>query len=153
MDTTEKFNGLAEVYTTGRPTYADNFIADLYEKFGFSVKSILADIGSGTGKFAKQLVENGSYVYCIEPNEDMREQLVKELGQYKNSCIIEGDAANTTLSDHSVDFITVAQAFHWFDTNLFKNECKRIIKADGRVFLIWNMRDMSSDLIQESYSS
>lgn len=152
MDTTEKFNGLAEVYTTGRPTYADKFLADLYEKFGFSVKSILADIGSGTGKFAKQLVENGSYVYCIEPNEDMREQLVKELGQYKNSCIIEGDAANTTLPDHSVDFITVAQAFHWFDTNLFKNECKRIIKADGRVFLIWNMRDMNSELIQESYS-
>ena len=151
MDTTEKFNGLAEIYTTGRPTYADKFLADLYETFGFSAKSVLADIGSGTGKFAKQMIERGSYVYCIEPNEDMRKQLIKQLEKYENSCIIEGDAANTTLPDHSVDFITVAQAFHWFDTKLFKNECNRIIKEDGRIFLIWNIRDMNLGLTQESY--
>ena len=151
MDTTEKFNGLASVYTAGRPTYADKFLSELYEKFGFSASSIIADIGSGTGKFAKQMLERGSYVYCVEPNEDMRNQAIIELGKYKNSSIIAGDSTNTTLPNCSVDFVTVAQAFHWFDTELFKNECKRIIKTGGKVFLIWNMRDMSSDFTQEAY--
>lgn len=151
MNTTEKFNGLAAVYTAGRPTYADKFLDELYDKFEFSYNSIIADIGSGTGKFAKQMIERGFYVYCVEPNKDMRDQLIIELGKYENSNIIAGDAANTTLQNCSVDFVTVAQAFHWFNTKLFKSECKRIIKTGGKVFLIWNMRDMDSEITQRSY--
>ena len=151
MDTAGKFNDMALVYTKGRPAYADKFLVDLYEKFECSANSIIADIGSGTGKFSKQMLERGSYVYSIEPNEDMRNQAIIELGKYRNSCIIAGDSSYTTLQDDSVDFVTVAQAFHWFDTELFKKECKRIIKTGGKVFLIWNMRDMSSDFVQETY--
>lgn len=151
MDTTEKFNRLASVYATGRPTYAEEFLTELYKKFGFSAKSIIADVGSGTGKFAKQMIERGSYVYCVEPNKDMRNQAILELGKYKNCNAIEGDASNTTLQDCSVDFVTVAQAFHWFDVKLFRKECIRIIRTDGKVFLVWNMRDMNSDITQESY--
>jgi len=40
-----------------------------------------------------------------------------------------------------VHFITVAQAFHWFNVLLFKDECKRILKRNGKVFLIWNKKD------------
>lgn len=149
MNATEKFSGLASVYSAGRPAYAEKFLAELYEKFGFSSDSVIADIGSGTGKFAKQMLERGFYVYCIEPNEDMRSQSITELGEYKNKSIIAGDAENTTLEDNSVDFITSAQAFHWFDTERFKKECKRIIKPDGKVFLIWNMRDMDSEIAQK----
>lgn len=151
MDAAGKFNGMALVYTKGRPSYADIFLVDLYEQFGCSANSIVADIGSGTGKFSKQMLERGTCVYCIEPNEDMRNQAVIELGKYENCRMIAGDSAYTTLQDDSVDFITVAQAFHWFDTELFKKECKRIIKTGGKVFLIWNMRDMHSDFAQETY--
>ena len=55
------------------------------------------------------------------------------------------------LDDKSVDFITTAQAFHWFDAFLFKKECKRILRENGLIFLIWNMRDMSSDINQKSF--
>lgn len=152
MNATKKFNGLASVYAAGRPTYADAFIEELYKKFGFSSNSVIADIGSGTGKLAKQIIEKGSYVYCIEPNEDMRNQSVTELEKYTNKSIIAGDAADTALQDCSVDFITTAQAFHWFDAKLFRNECKRIIKPGGKVFLIWNMRDINSDIVRKSYN-
>ena len=151
MDTTEKFNGLASVYAAGRPIYSDKFFEELYEKFGFSANSIIADVGSGTGKFAKQMIEKGSYVYCIEPNGDMRNQAAIELGKYKNCSMIAGNASHTTLQDCSVDFVTAAQAFHWFDISLFKKECKRIIRAGGKVFLVWNIRDMNSDITQKSY--
>ena len=61
------------------------------------------------------------------------------------------ESTSTTLQDCSVDFVTVAQAFHWFDVKLFKKECKRILRTGGKVFLVWNMRDMNSDITQESY--
>ena len=151
MDNTQNFNGLADDYTIGRPTYSNAFIESLYSQYGFTEQSVIADIGSGTGKFAKQLLDKGSFVYCIEPNDDMRNSAIKELGKYECFHAVDGTATDTKLPDNSVDFITTAQAFHWFDTSSFKKECKRILKSNGSVFLIWNMRDMSSGINQISY--
>ena len=151
MDNTQNFNELAADYTIGRPAYAMNFIDSLYGKYGFSGQSTIADIGAGTGKLSKQLLERGSTVYCIEPNDDMRNTAIKELGKYAGFHAINGTAADTKMGDKSVDFITTAQAFHWFDPFLFKKECRRILHENGLVFLIWNMRDMSSGINQKSF--
>jgi len=64
MDGTQKFNGLAGDYMIGRPAYATEFVEYLYTKYGFSAQSIIADIGSGTGKFAKQLLKKGRYFFA-----------------------------------------------------------------------------------------
>lgn len=151
MDNTQKFNGLANDYTIGRPAYANTFIEHLYSRYGFSEESVIADIGSGTGKFAKQLLDRGSFVYCIEPNDDMRKIAIEELGQYKSFHAVAGTATETKLDEKSIDYITSAQAFHWFDVAPFKKECRRILRDNGMVLLIWNMRDMSSEINQVSF--
>jgi len=151
MNTTQEFNGLANVYTVGRPLYATEFIEVLCSKYGISEKSILADIGSGTGKFAKQLLDKGITVYSVEPNTDMRNIAIKELQHYAKFKSVNGTASETMLKDDSVSCITVAQAFHWFNVAEFKKECKRILHKGGYVFLIWNMRDMSNIVNQISY--
>ena len=150
-DSTQKFNGIAKEYTLGRPTYSEELIDMLYSQCDFSSHSIIADIGSGTGKFAKQLLDKGSFVYCVEPNDDMRNIAIQELTAYKNFCAVQGTAAETGLLEKSIDFVTCAQAFHWFDVLAFKKECKRILKEEGLVFLIWNMRDMSCDINKECF--
>ena len=58
MDNTQLFTGLAEAYTYGRPEYSLEFIEKLYDKYSFTTDSVIADIGSGTGKFSKQLLQN-----------------------------------------------------------------------------------------------
>ncbi|MBD5458810.1 MAG: class I SAM-dependent methyltransferase [Lachnospiraceae bacterium] len=151
MDNTKVFNELADDYTVGRPIYAMDFIDSLYKQYGFNEDSMIADIGAGTGKFSKQLLDRGSTVYCVEPNDDMRNTAIKELGKYSGFHAVDGTATDTKLYDESVDFITTAQAFHWFDTLLFQKECKRIIRKNGLIFLIWNMRDMSSEMNQKSF--
>ena len=148
MDNTQRFSGLADVYIAGRPAYADAFIESLYQKYGFSEDSVIADIGSGTGKFAKQLLDKGSFVYCVEPNDDMRNIAIAELESYGKFQSVNGTAANTGLKENSVDYITTAQAFHWFEPIQFRAECQRILKENGKVFLIWNQRDMSSEINQ-----
>lgn len=152
MNNTNKFNGLADVYAAGRPTYPNSFIDTLYSQYGFSEESVIADVASGTGKFARLLLDRGSYVYCVEPNDDMRAQAAKELSGYSDVRIVNGTDAQTSLDDHSVDFVTVAQAFHWFDPAHFRKECVRILKSGGLVFLIWNLRDMHSELNQHNFS-
>lgn len=149
MYSTERFNGVAKEYSLGRPDYAIGLINLLFQQYGFSDSSIVADIGSGTGKFAKQLLDRGCSVIGVEPNDDMRCFAEKELYDYLKFESIAGNAENTMLADKSVDFITTAQAFHWFDTIRFKEECSRILKTDGKVFLIWNVRNEQSLINQE----
>lgn len=152
MDTIQNFSGRANDYMVGRPAYAYELIESLYSQYGFSNQSVIADIGSGTGKFAKQLLEKGSTVFGIEPNDDMRNAAEKELGQYKNFISVKGAADFTGILEQAVDFITVAQAFHWFCVEAFRKECKRILKQNGKVILIWNVRDRNSIFNQECFS-
>lgn len=146
MENTKKFSGKAENYSSGRPAYADGLIDMLYETQGFSPRSVIADIGCGTGIFTKQLVERGSLVYGVEPNDDMRRAAVENLAGYENFRPLGGTAEHTTLEENSVDFITAAQAFHWFDLPSFRTECRKILRPDGKVFLIWNMRDGDAEI-------
>lgn len=150
-NTLQKFDGLAQDYAVGRPVYSEKFVEALFRDCGFSSDSIVADIGSGTGKFAGQLLERGCTVYGVEPNDDMREKSVEELSGFVWFYPVKGTEAVTSLKDHSIDFVTTAQAFHWFDVIAFAKECRRILKPGGKVFLIWNMRDMSDQLNQEAY--
>lgn len=150
---TNIFDGKAIDYSASRPSYSTELIDCLYRQYGISEASVIADIGSGTGKLSKQLLDRQSEVYCVEPNEDMRSVAENELCKYRNFHSVAGDAENTTLKSDFADCITAAQAFHWFDVPKFKQECLRIIKPNGRVFLIWNIRDASDIINQEWHNA
>ncbi len=147
---TEKFTGKASIYEKYRPEYPKAFIDYLYRDMGFNTSSVIADIGSGTGIMSKQLLDRGSIVYGVEPNEDMRKKAENTLNHYGNYTSIAGTAENTMLSDKFADFITVAQAFHWFDVIAFKRECARILKPEGLVVLVWNSRVVDSAQVMEN---
>ena len=150
MDNTIKFTGKAAVYAKARPNYAMEFIEYLYNDVGMNSSSVIADIGSGTGILSKALLEKGSVVYCVEPNNDMRETAENNLSNFSNFHSVRGKAENTTLRAGSVDFIVVAQAFHWFDVESFRVECQRILKPNGKVILVWNTRVNTSELVKEN---
>ncbi len=149
-----KFDKMGEIYDSYRPDYPSEFIEYVYSKKEIN---IIADIGSGTGKLSKQLLERGSKVFCVEPNLDMRKTAENSLGRFENFISVNASAENTGLKEESVDLITVAQAFHWFDKKVFKAECKRILKKDKTVILVWNSRVENSksiiecDLINQRY--
>lgn len=147
----KRFDGKAEFYSSARPNYPNKLLRFLEKRNFIDCCSIVADIGSGTGIFSKQLADIVSLVYAVEPNSDMRRNAEENFGNISNIVSVDGNAENTLLSPNSVDCVTVAQAFHWFDREKFKNECKRILKSDdGTVLLIWNDRDNRSEIIREN---
>lgn len=147
---TEKFTGKASAYEKYRPAYPEEFIDYLYSQAGFKKESVIADIGSGTGILSGQLLERGNRVLCVEPNADMRQKAEKNLSGYSNFSSVDGTDENTGLNDNSVDFITVAQAFHWFNTVGFRKECRRVLKPGGKVVLVWNSRAAGSEIVIEN---
>jgi SAM-dependent methyltransferase len=147
---TNKFTGKAQIYAEYRPSYPTEFIDYLYNDVGFNKNSCIADIGSGTGILSKLLLERGSVVYCVEPNKDMRKLAKKYLSDAIGSISINATAEKTELTDKSIDFVTVAQAFHWFNSDMFKKECQRILKPNGKIVLVWNSRVKDNVLVTEN---
>lgn len=137
---TEKFSGKAEVYEKFRPGYPNALYEYLCKNYLPSGGAV-ADVGAGTGKFAAGLVKRGIKTFCVEPNADMARVLIDELGGFAAFEHISSPAENIALPEQSVDLVTAAQAFHWFDGKAFYASCKRILKPGGAVALIWNMRD------------
>ncbi|MFT8323005.1 MAG: class I SAM-dependent methyltransferase [Bacillus sp. (in: firmicutes)] len=149
MNNESKFNGKSIVYSKYRPDYPEQLVIDLIIENKLNKNSLIADIGSGTGIFTKKLLDFSLNVYAVEPNEVMRNVAEDKLQEYKCFTSVEGSAENTTLLDSSVDFITVAQAFHWFDLENFQRECQRIQKNVGKVAIISNERITETSINKE----
>lgn len=145
----ENFTGKADLYSMFRPSYPNEYINYLHSENYLSEGSVIADIGSGTGILTKLLLEKKLNVLAIEPNNDMRGIAEKNLWVYDQYKSINATAENTSLKNNSVDLITVAQAFHWFDKEKFRLECKRILKENSKVSLVWNSKDVLSPLMIE----
>lgn len=143
------FTGVGEIYAKFRPTYPASLIQYCCTDIGLNSNSVIADIGSGTGILTRLLLNIGAKVYAVEPNEDMRKIAEIDNQNNTNFISINSTAENTTLMEHTIDCITAAQSFHWFNRAYFKKECQRILKPNGKVILIWNRRDETSELVRD----
>lgn len=149
VDYTNRFTGKAELYVQARPRYADALFSYMKKDLQLREGGIVADVGSGTGIMSDQLLSVGYVVYAVEPNEDMRKQAELQLGKCENFISLQGEASKIPLENASVDCIIAAQAFHWFDADAFRVECQRILRPDGIVLLVYNMRDMDNPLTKD----
>ncbi|MFW5437638.1 class I SAM-dependent methyltransferase [Paenibacillus apiarius] len=150
METTNKFTGKADTYSKYRPNYPQEYMNYLISSNQLNSNHNIADIGSGTGIFTQQLLDRNFKVFAVEPNRDMRTIAEKALSSYANFISIPGTAEHTGIPSSSVDLVTVAQAFHWFDKDRFKMECQRILKPNSNAALVWNSRDTSSLFVHEN---
>ena len=148
IDNTQRFNKKVTNYIKYRPNYSPEMITTLINQIGLNSKSVVADIGAGTGIFTRQLADYVGSVYAVEPNIPMFEALEVLSKSNLNIVFINAPAESTTLPDNSVDCICVAQAFHWFDKDKTKREFKRILRKSGKVILIWNWPVINNIVIE-----
>jgi ubiquinone/menaquinone biosynthesis C-methylase UbiE len=134
------FTDRADFYARARPGYPPELIHFFQNDLGLNASWRIADIGAGTGIFSKLLLETGACVIAIEPNADMRHSAIESLGKNTRFSAVDATAEATTLVAQSVEMITCAQSFHWFDRVRAKDEFKRILHPPGWVLLVWNER-------------
>src|ERR1035441_5739291 len=114
---TARFSDRVEAYVRYRPGYSPEVLDLLRAECELQPSHIVADIASGTGMFTRLLLENGNSVFAVEPNTEMREMGIRQLESLESSArlvSVAGTAEETTLRSASVDFVTAAQAAHWF---------------------------------------
>ena len=132
MNNTALFTQKADDYFCFRPSYPAAAVQWLRERCGGEK---VVDIGAGTGIFTRLLCEFFQNVSAVEPNGDMREKFKTFLPDVPCAA---ASAESTGIPDASVDLITAAQAFHWFDEDKFKKEAMRILRPGGKAAIVWN---------------
>ncbi len=151
VDPKLRFTDRVASYVKARPGYPAEVVDVLRNNCGLTSSSLVADVGCGTGMLARMLCEHAHAVYGVEPNDAMRVAALESLAPYSNFTAVNAAAENTTLPATSVDLITVAQAFHWFDQKEARHEFMRILKPNGFTALIWNDRKTSGSPLAEAY--
>jgi SAM-dependent methyltransferase len=143
------FGTVAGEYERARPDYPEEAVSWLADRLGIGPGRDVLDLGAGTGKLTRQIAALGARVVAVEPLDAMRVELERAVPGVET---LAGTAEVVPLADASVDAVTCAQAFHWFDADHALPEIWRVLRPGGGVGLIWNLRD-ESDPFQAELSA
>ncbi len=127
----------ADAYERGRPGYPPEAVKWLWHELRLGPGRTVLDVAAGTGKLTRELVPSGATVIAVEPVSGMRDVLERVVPDAR---ALPGAAEALPVGEGSVDAITVAQAFHWFDGPAAVAEFHRVLRPQGRFGLIWNRR-------------
>jgi len=153
LHSTERFSDRVADYVRYRPDYPHALIDWLRSEHGMTADWQVADVGAGTGISSRLFLDAGHAVTAVEPNAAMREAAVAWLGGNPRFRAVDGRADATGLADASVDLVTVAQAFHWFDPEATRHEFRRILRPGRLAAIFWNSRRLDGTPFLEGYEA
>jgi ubiquinone/menaquinone biosynthesis C-methylase UbiE len=125
------FSKQAQDYAKFRPHYP----AELYRYLASLARghSLAWDCATGNGQAAVQLTQYFDHVIAT----DLSESQLKNATSHPKVEYRKAPAEESGLEAHSVELITVAQAFHWFNHERFFAEVRRVLKPKG-VLALWS---------------
>ncbi|MBP1124221.1 MULTISPECIES: class I SAM-dependent methyltransferase [Pseudomonas] len=138
------FSTQAATYAQGRPNYPRQLTGWLADTLRINAQSTVIDLGAGTGKFTRLVSTLAPALIAVEPVAQMGAQLARLLPDVR---LVNGTAESIPLATASADAVVCAQAFHWFSTQAALAEIHRVLKPDGCLGLVWNVRDESVDWV------
>lgn len=130
MEFKDHFSRQAVDYAKYRPTYPRALYEHLAELA--PQRQVAWDCATGNGQAAVALSEFFESVVATDASENQLAQ-VNDFGKIE---FRKETAERCSLRDKSMDLITVAQAFHWFDAPKFFSEVRRVAK-DGGILALW----------------
>jgi SAM-dependent methyltransferase len=136
-------------YEAARPSYPPDAVAWFVEHLRIAPGARVVDLAAGTGKLTRLLAPAGADLVAAEPVAGMRDSFRTAVPDIP---VVACTAEQLAFHDASLDAVTVAQAFHWFDHDRTIAELARVLRAGGRVGLVWNARDRSVDWVDGVWS-
>ncbi|MDX6196926.1 MAG: hypothetical protein QOJ79_77 [Actinomycetota bacterium] len=128
------FGSAAAQYDAARPSYPPDAV-----RWAVGDATRVLDLGAGTGKLTRVVLDLGLDAVAVEPDDAMRALIPAESH--------DGTAEAIPLADESVDAVVVGQAFHWFNPTRAIPEMLRVLRPGGRIGLFWNLYDDGVDWV------
>jgi ubiquinone/menaquinone biosynthesis C-methylase UbiE len=125
----DHFSGHAASYASSRPGYPRDLVAAVARLP--RAHHLALDCGTGNGQAALGLAQYFERVVATDPSTSQLEHATPHPRvEYRVA-----PAEVSGLPDGSVDLVTAAQAFHWFDFERFFAEVERVLAPGGAVAL------------------
>jgi len=126
----DNFSKQADLYAKYRPNYPQ----ELYDYIlaNCEGRSHAWDCATGNGQVAEVLARYFEQVQAT----DISEKQLANAAVANNINYSVSKAEKTAFSEDHFDLITVGQALHWFDFELFFKEAKRVLKPNGTL-VVW----------------
>jgi len=135
------FGSEAQTYESGRPDYPIQAVDWMLQPVVGGERSIrVADVGAGTGKLTRAVLELGAEVVAIDPDPKMLAVLRENVHGVPTFI---GSAESLPVPDASLDAVVLGQAWHWVEPVAGSAEVARVLRSGGVLGLIWNIRDES----------
>jgi SAM-dependent methyltransferase len=125
----ESFGSIAEQYDRYRPTVPD----ELLDEFAALNPSRVLDVGCGTGKVARGLMDRGLTVLGIEIDERMATVARGHGVTVEVATFEDWDDGGRTF-----DLITCGDAWHWIDPARGWRKIDQVLRPGGTVARFWN---------------
>jgi ubiquinone/menaquinone biosynthesis C-methylase UbiE len=147
MKTEWDYSDRAQTYDQ-RADYNHELVGSLIQELNLIQNDKVADIGAGTGKLTKLLLENDLVVFAVEPNDSMRKIGISNL-QDKKVTWSEGIGEESGLASNSVKAVFFGSSFNVVNQEAALKESARILQPGGYFACMWNHRDTTDPVQRE----
>lgn len=132
IDSRHLFGRAAAEYELGRPSWPSAALDIVERELQLGSAARVLDLGAGTGKLTRPLLERFASVVAVEPDDAMRALLPAEAE------VAEGAAEGILAPDDDFAAVFCGESFHWFDWERAIPEIARVLAPRGALVLLWN---------------
>lgn len=119
------FSTQSTIYAKYRPSYPDalfSYLSSLTQRH-----DLVWDCGTGNGQAAVSLAKYYTHVIATDPSE----QQIKSAFSHENVIYKVEPAEKCSIATQTADLVTIANAMHWFNFDIFYKEVERVLKPGG----------------------
>jgi SAM-dependent methyltransferase len=126
-------------YDAARPPYPDWVFETLIERCGLGPGCAAFEVGAGTGKATRPLLEAGADpLFAIEPDARLAAFLRSNLASPALQ-VVNAPFESAELPRADLDLGLAATSFHWIDALVGLNKVASLLKAGGWWAMVWNV--------------
>lgn len=130
------FSGHSRLYASFRPTYPEDLYTFIFDHV--AQKDTAWDCATGNGQVATYLANYFDRVFAT----DISTQQLEQAPAHDGIVYAVSTAEKTLFPDNQFDLITVGQALHWFERDIFYQEVKRVAKPGG-ILAVWGYANLA----------
>ena len=131
------FDNVPEIYDRVRPAYPPELFATLFAYLGRDHDLRAVEIGPGTGKATRPLLEHGFAVTAVEPGRQLAAFLRKKLGgEFPRLDVVVAKFEDAELEAGAFDLVLAATSFHWLNKETRFQRCHDLLREGGTLAVV-----------------